>query len=63
MKFEPISSHENTFGHYGKHGIGWYRIHSMHYQLDDYEDENGIDQHIPVKYAIYLDQILADSNR
>jgi len=63
MKFEPISSRETTLGHYGKRGIGWHGIHLTYYKLEQHADENGISQQIPVKYAIYLDQILEDSNR
>ena len=63
MKFEPISSRETTLSHYGKRGIGWHGIHLTYYQLEERTDNNGISQQIPVKYAVYLDQILEDSNR
>ena len=63
MKFEPMSSRETTLGHYGKRGIGWHGIHLMYYRLEEHDDDDGNTQKVPVKCAVYLDQIMADSNK
>ena len=63
MKFEPISSRETTLSHYGKRGIGWHGVHLMYYRLEEHVNDDGITVKVPVKYAVYLDQILADTNK
>ena len=63
MKFEPISSCETTLSHYGKRGIGWHGIHLMYYRLEEYVNDDGITVNVPVKDDVYLDQIIADTNK
>ena len=60
MKYEPQSSRETTLDHYGKRGIGWHGVHVMYYKL---EHVDGSSNKEPVKYSIYLDQILSDGNK
>ena len=63
MKFEPISSRETTLSHYGNRGIGWHGVHLMYYRLEEHVNDDGITAKVPVKYAVYLDQIMADTNK
>ena len=63
MKFEPMSSRETTLDHFGKRGIGWHGVYLMYYQLKEHETDNGTNEIIPVKHSVYIDQIMADSNR
>ena len=51
-----------------KRGIGWYERHFTYYRLERYDndddDDDDVDvEKVPVKYAVYLDKNMADSNK
>ena len=63
MKFEPISSRETTVQHYGKRGIGWHGFCMQYFLLEHRIDEDGVIFNDPIKYIVYLDQVLEDGNK
>ena len=63
MKFEPISSRETTVDHYGKRGISWHGFCVIFYLSQVTTDKDGVTKEEPVKYTVYLNQLLCDSNK
>ncbi len=65
MKFEPMSSRETTLDHYGKRGISWHGFCLIFYlssqSLADGDSEEDADK--AVRYTVYLNQLLSDSNK
>ena len=63
MKFEPLSSRKTTYDHYGKRGISLHGFCLIYYQLEEISKEDGSIVNEPVKYTVYMNQILSDSNK
>ena len=63
MKLEPILSRETTLSQNSKRGIGWHGVHLIYYRLEEHVNDNGITVMVPIKHAIYLDLIMADTNK
>ena len=65
MKFEPMSSRETTLDHYGKRGISWHGFCLIFYlssnSLAGVDSEEDVDE--AVRYTVYLNQLLSDSNK
>ena len=65
MKFEPMSSRETTLDHYGKRGISWHGFCLIFYlSCTSFTDgDNTKDVEEAVRYTVYLNQLLSDSNK
>ena len=63
MKFEPLSSRECTLDHYGKRGISWHGFCLIFFLQQSVENNYGSVSKEPIKYTVYLNQILSDSNK
>ncbi len=63
MKFEPISSKQTTVDHYGKRGISWHIFCLISYLRQIITAKDGAMKEEPVKYTLYLNQLLGDSNK
>ena len=63
MKFEPISSRETTVDHYGRRGLSWHGFCLIFYLRQITTDKDGNVKEEPVKYTVYLNQLLSDSNK
>ena len=65
MKFEPMSSRETTLDHYGKRGISWHGFCLIFYlsSTSFTDGDNTKDVEEAVRYTVYLNQLLSDSNK
>ena len=71
MKFEAMSSRENTLQHFGKRGIGWHGCALIYYVYKVVTDENNVvqtdtggnDIYEAKKHIVYINQILEDCNK
>ena len=65
MKFEPMSSRETTLDHYGKRGISWHGFCLIFYlsstSFTDGDSTKDVEE--AVRYTVYLNQLLSDSNK
>ena len=64
MKFEPMSSRESSIDHYAKRGISWHGFCLIFYLPHLYTNDDDTDTDAKaVKYTVYLNQLLSDSNK
>ena len=63
MKFEPMSQRETTLDHYGNRGISWHWFCLQFYLLQSEKTNDGHEINVPMKYTVYLDQIVSDGNK
>ena len=63
MKFEPMSSRETTLDHYGKRGISWHGFCLVFFLKQEVRNTDGSLQQEAVKYSVYLNQLMAESNK
>ena len=64
IKFEPMSNIETTLDYYSQRGISWHGFclifYISHSSVDD-DNEDSTEQ--AVRYTVYLNQLLSDSNK
>ena len=63
MKFKPMSSRETTLDHYGKRGVSWHGFCLIFYLCKAVPGNNNETVEEPVRYTVYLNQLLSDSNK
>ena len=58
-----MSQRETTLDHYGKRGISWHGFCLQFYLLQSEKTNDGHEIKVPMKYTVYLDQIVSDGNK